>query len=137
MVDRYRYEVSYGKQGVPIYRVFATPLKGLQPIPESSFVGRDNNLLACEISVDVFGDEFLPAYTRGDNAMVVATDSMKNFIIRESLAYQGSTMEGLLHFLGDGFARTYAQLHTLKLAATEIPFAAVVVPTTLVSDARS
>jgi urate oxidase len=120
--------VSYGKQGVPVYRVYASPLRGLAPIPESAFVGRENNLLTCEISVEVFGDEFLSAYTHGDNAMVVATDSMKNFIIRESLAYQGATMEGLLHFLSDGFCRTYAQMHTLTLSAVEIPFSPVVVP---------
>jgi urate oxidase/2-oxo-4-hydroxy-4-carboxy-5-ureidoimidazoline decarboxylase len=122
------YEVSYGKQGVPVYRVFAQPLRDVPPIPESSFTGRDNNLLACEVSVEVFGDEFLPAYTRGDNAMVVATDSMKNFIIRETLNYPGPTMEGLLHFLGAGFANTYEQMHTLTLTAREIPFSPAVVP---------
>ena len=128
MTDDYALEVSYGKQGVPVYRVFATPLRDVAPIPESPFTGRDNNLLACEVSVQVFGDEFLPAYTHGDNAMVVATDSMKNFIIRESLAYPGATMEGLLHFLGQGFVATYPQMHTLKLTAREIPFRPVVVP---------
>lgn len=122
------YEVSYGKQGVPVYRVFAQPLRDVPPIPESAFTGRDNHLLACEVSVDVFGDEFLPAYTHGDNAMVVATDSMKNFIIRETLNYPGATMEGLLHFLGTGFANTYPQMHTLGLTAREIPFAPAVVP---------
>ena len=81
------FEVSYGKHGVSVYRVFATPLRDVVPIPESSFIGRDNNLLACEVDVEVFGEEFLPAYTHGDNTMLVATDSMKNFIIRESLAY--------------------------------------------------
>ena len=120
--DEFTFEVSYGKQGVPVYRVFATPLRDVAPIPESPFTGRDNNLLACEIDVEVFGDEFLPAYTHGDNTMLVATDSMKNFIIRESLAFNGSTMEGLLHFLGAGFATTYPQMHTLKLTGREIPF---------------
>ncbi|MBW3633542.1 MAG: urate oxidase [Chloroflexi bacterium] len=126
--DEFTFEVSYGKQGVPVYRVFATPLRDVSPIPESSFTGRDNNLLACEVDVEVFGDEFLPAYTQGDNRMLVATDSMKNFIIRESLAYTGATMEGLLHFLGVGFATTYPQMHTLTLSGREIPFAPVVVP---------
>ncbi len=124
----FRYEVSYGKHGVPVYRVFATPLRDIPPIPESAFTGRDNNLLACEVSVEVFGDEFLPAYTEGDNAMVVATDSMKNFIIRESLTYSGATIEGLLHFLGAGFANTYPQMHTLKLTAREIPFVPATIP---------
>jgi urate oxidase len=126
--DEFVCEVSYGKQEVPVYRVFATPLGNVAPIPESSFTGRDNNLLACEIGVQVFGDEFLPAYTRGDNSLVVATDSMKNFIIRQSLAYDGPTMEGLLYFLGSGFAATYPQMHTLTLTAREIPFSPAVVP---------
>jgi urate oxidase / 2-oxo-4-hydroxy-4-carboxy-5-ureidoimidazoline decarboxylase len=126
--DEFTFEVSYGKQGVPVYRVFATPLHDVAPIPESPFTGRDNNLLACEVDVEVFGDDFLPAYTDGDNSMLVATDSMKNFIIRESLAYTGATLEGLLHFLGVGFATTYPQLHTLTVTGREIPFSAVVVP---------
>ena len=128
MSDDFTYEVSYGKHGVPVYRVFATPLRDVAPIPESSFTGRDNNLLACEIDVEVFGADFLPAYTHGDNSMVVATDSMKNFIIRESLAYPGATLEGLLYFLGTGFSKTYPQLHTLTVTGREIPFAGVVVP---------
>src|SRR5215204_6607922 len=125
---QYTFEVSYGKHGVPVYRVFATPLRDVAPIPESSFTGRDNNVLACEVDVEVFGDEFLPAYTDGDNTMLVATDSMKNFIIRESLAYSGATLEGLLHFLGVGFATIYHQMHTLTVTGREIPFAPVVVP---------
>jgi urate oxidase / 2-oxo-4-hydroxy-4-carboxy-5-ureidoimidazoline decarboxylase len=126
--NQYTFEVSYGKHGVSVYRVFATPLRDVTPIPESSFTGRDNNLLACEVDVEVFGEEFLPAYTHGDNTMLVATDSMKNFIIRESLAYPGATLEGLLHFLGVGFATTYPQMHTLTLTGREIPFFPVVVP---------
>jgi urate oxidase len=128
MSDGYQYTISYGKQGVPVYRVFASPLRNVAAIPESAFAGRDNNLLAAEIDVEVFGDEFLPAYTEGDNSMVVATDSMKNFIIRESLAYPGATLEGLLYFLGAGFAATYPQLHTLTVRGREIPFVATVVP---------
>jgi urate oxidase len=103
-------------------------LRDVAPIPESSFTGRDNNLLACEVDVEVFGEEFLPAYTHGDNTMLVATDSMKNFIIRESLAFPGATLEGLLHFLGTGFASTYPQMHTLTLTGREIPFTPMVVP---------
>src|SRR5687768_353988 len=39
---QFTFEVSYGKHGVPVYRVFATPLRDVAPIPESSFTGRDN-----------------------------------------------------------------------------------------------
>lgn len=124
----FAFEVSYGKQGVPVYRVYATPLE-VAPIPESTFSGRPNALLACVVDVEVFGDDFLPAYTHGDNSMIVATDSMKNFIIRETLTYNGATLEGLLHHLGEGFGATYAQLHSLTLTGREIPFAGAVVPT--------
>ena len=123
----YVFEVSYGKQGVPVYRVHAQPL-AVAPIPESPFTGRPNALLAASIDLEVFGDDFLPAYTHGDNSMIVATDSMKNFIIRESLSFEGATLEGLLHHLGTGFATTYEQLHTLRVSGRQLPFAGGSVP---------
>lgn len=125
--DAFAFEVSYGKQGVPVYRVHAQPLT-VAPIPESPFTGRPNALLAASIDLEVFGDDFLPAYTQGDNSMIVATDSMKNFIIRESLSFEGATLEGLLHHLGVGFATTYDQLHTLRLSGRQLPFAGGSVP---------
>jgi len=123
-----RFEISYGKQRVPVYRTHAAPLTGIAAIPESPFTGRANALLAAEIDVEVYGDDFLPAYTEGDNSMVVATDSMKNFVIRETLAYDGATLEGLCHFLGRRFAESYEQLHDVRITAREIPFNAVPVP---------
>ncbi len=123
----YTFEVSYGKQGVPVYRVHAQPLE-VSPIPESPFTGRPNALLAASIDLEVFGDDFLPAYTHGDNSMIVATDSMKNFIIRESLSFEGATLEGLLHHLGTGFSTTYEQLHTLQVTGRQLPFAGGSVP---------
>jgi len=53
---------------------------------------------------------------------------MKNFIIRETLAFPGATLEGLLHHLAVGFASTYKQLHTLTLTGREIPFAPSMIP---------
>ncbi|NJK79280.1 MAG: hypothetical protein HC893_02950 [Chloroflexaceae bacterium] len=81
-------EIYYGKGHVTMYRTYATPLDGVLPIPESTFTGRTNTLFAADIDVQVFGNNFLPAYTEGDNSMVVATDTMKNFILRESLQYR-------------------------------------------------
>jgi urate oxidase len=127
-MEGYRYDIGYGKQRVPVYRVFARPLRGITPIPESPFVGRNNNLLSFEVDVDVLGDDFLPAYTHGDNSMVVATDSMKNFILHQAVAYEGATLEGFLFFLGQSFAATYSQLRHLRLTARELPFAPVLVP---------
>ena len=122
------YEIGYGKLRVPVYRVHAAPLRGVTPIPESPFTGRDNNLFALEVDVEVLGDDFLPAYTEGDNSMVVATDSMKNVVLRQALAYEGSTLEGFLHFLGQRFTSTYPQLRTLRLSGRELPFVPVSVP---------
>jgi urate oxidase len=81
-------------------------------------------LFANEISVEVFGDNFLPAYTRGDNSNVVATDSMKNFILREGQTYEGATLEGCLDHIGSGLLRKYEQMHGLRMSGRELPFSA-------------
>jgi len=122
------FEISYGKMRVPVYRVFARPLKGVMPVPESSFLGRENCLFAAEVDIEVFGDEFLPAYTVGDNSMVVATDSMKNIVIRQALDFDGCTIEDYLHALGAHFIATYEQVHDIRLAIRELPFPPALVP---------
>lgn len=126
--DQYSYEISYGKLYVPVYRMNAQPMHGVKPVPESPFRDTPNILFAAEIDLEVFGNNFLPAYTRGDNSMVVATDSMKNFILRESLNYSGSTLEGLLNFLGSGFLNTYSQMQALRITGRELAFSAAQVP---------
>lgn len=124
----YTASISYGKLHIPVYRVYAHPLTGVSAIPESSFTGRSNTLFALEIDVEVFGNNFLPAYTEGDNSNVVATDSMKNFVLRQALAFEGATIEALLDFLGRQFLQTYPQMETLRLMARTLPFAPVQVP---------
>src|SRR5215467_6313979 len=121
-------EISYGKAHVPLYRVYAKPLVGVTPIPESSFTGRDNTLFAMDVDVEVFGNNFLPAYTQGDNSNVVATDSMKNFILRQALTYEGSTLEGFLDLLGRQFLAMYPQMEKLRITGRELPFTAASVP---------
>ena len=122
------YEISYGKSSVPVFRHYAAPLVGLPEVPESAFRGRDNVLFANEISVEVFGDNFLPAYTRGDNSSVVATDSMKNFILSQARDYEGATLEGYLARLGTGFLERYEQMHDVRVSGRELPFDAAQVP---------
>jgi urate oxidase len=128
MTTEYNYEISYGKLYVPIYRVYAVPLSGVTPIPESSFTGRENILFAAEIDVEVFGKNFLPAYTRGDNSMVVATDSMKNFILRHALSFEGSTLEGFLTLLGRQFLTIYPEMESLRMTGRELAFTPAAVP---------
>lgn len=120
--------ISYGKCNAALYRTYASPLVGIPPIPESAFTGRDNTLVAVDVSVEVFGDNFLPAYTHGDNSNVVPTDTMKNFILQQALVYDGATLEGLLEWLGCQLLATYPQMQRLRLTGTELPFAAVSVP---------
>ncbi|HEY3991656.1 MAG TPA: urate oxidase [Ktedonobacteraceae bacterium] len=128
-MDRnYTCTISYGKLRIPVYRVYAHSLVGINPIPESAFTARANTLFALEVDVEVFGNNFLPAYTEGDNSQVVATDSMKNFVLRQALAFTGSTLEDLLAWLGKRFLTTYEQMQSLRLTARELPFAPVALP---------
>ncbi len=91
-------------------------------IPESSFNGRSNILMAATIEVQVLGTAFMAAYTEGDNRLVVATDTMKNFIHRESLAFDGATLEEWLFFIGQRFLETYPHMERLRVSGVEIPF---------------
>ncbi len=126
--DGYTYDISYGKARVPFYRAYAQPLRGVAPIPESTFTGRENILFGVEVDIEVFGRNFLRAYTEGDNANVVATDSMKNFVFRQALAYEGATLEGFLDFLGRQMLATYAQMEALRVTGRELAFAPALVP---------
>lgn len=126
--EQYKYVISYGKSRVPVYRMYAHPLSGVPPIPESPFTGRENILFTAEVDVEVFGENFLPSYTRGDNSMVVATDTMKNFILRQALAFEGATLEGFLEHLGHQFLATYPQMEHLRMTGRELPFTAAQVP---------
>ena len=120
--------IHYGKAAVTAYRTFATPLRDLTPIPESPFTGRDNTLLAAEIEIDERSDACLPAYTAGDNSMVVATDTMKNFIHAVSLEFAGSTLEGWLETIGRRFLERYEHMAHVHVAGREIAFRAVEIP---------
>ncbi|GAC1385271.1 MAG: hypothetical protein NVSMB42_04420 [Herpetosiphon sp.] len=121
-------QISYGKAAISVYRTHARPLQGVVPIPESSFTGRSNTLFAAEIEVEVFGTEFLAAYTVGDNSRVVATDTMKNFVLLYSRSWGGSTLEEFVYGLAQAFLATYSGMERLRITATETPFAAAQVP---------
>jgi urate oxidase len=116
-----KYEISYGKHEISFYRAHARPLT-VPPIPESTFTGRDNLVLGGVAAVDVFGENFLPSYTDGDNSMVVATDTMKNFVYAQTLEYEGATFEGLAVFLARRFVETYPHMHAVRVRIDEVPF---------------
>jgi len=114
--------IHYGKAAVTSYRTHAAPLRGVTKIPESPFVGRDNTLMGAEIEIDERSDATLPAYTAGDNSMVVATDTMKNFIHAVGLEFGGSTLEGWVAHIGQRFLERYEQMRHVHVAARELPY---------------
>jgi len=118
----------YGKGDVLVYRTFAAPLTAVSQIPESSFTGQDNVILAMNVKIAVYGDAFLPSFAEGNNSMVVATDSMKNLILRHAADYSGSTVEGFLFHICRIFLRQYPQMTSIAIRADRIPFEGVQVP---------
>ena len=114
--------ISYGKLAVPVHCVGVPPLRGLPEIPESPIRALDSGLLAAEVSMEVLGQGFMPAYTEGDNRQVVATDTMKNVILRHALEHADPVPEAFLASLGRRFLDAYAEMETLRLRARELPF---------------
>ncbi|MGZ8476324.1 MAG: factor-independent urate hydroxylase [Candidatus Limnocylindria bacterium] len=123
-----KHEIRYGKADVKVYRTYAEPLTGITPIPESPFSGRDNALAAAAIEVIVHGTAFLDAYTKGDNRLVVATDTMKNFVHAVSLRARARTLEEWLLEVGTAFLDTYPHMERLTMLGTELPFPGAIVP---------
>jgi urate oxidase / 2-oxo-4-hydroxy-4-carboxy-5-ureidoimidazoline decarboxylase len=97
-------KISYGKLRVPVHRIDR------------------GGIFACEVDLEVLGENFAAAYTEGDNSMVVATDTMKNFILREALHYDGLALEGFLAFLGERFLATYPIMEALRMTGRELRF---------------
>jgi urate oxidase len=114
--------MCYGKEDVWVYRTYAKPLEGIQTIPESTFTGRRNILFGMNVKVAAEGEEFLTCFTEGDNTKIVATDSMKNFILRHAGHYEGATLEGFLEFTGRSFLKKYQQMTGIRVSAKQIPF---------------
>ena len=95
---------SYGKAAVSVYRI------------------EGDSLFACEARMIVRGDAFEPSYTEGDNSMVVATDSMKNFIHRMGLEYRGDTLEDFVALVGSRLLGRYDHIEGVQVDAKQVPF---------------
>ncbi|UKS26541.1 urate oxidase [Paenibacillus sp. HWE-109] len=118
----------YGKGDVWVYRSYAKPLTNLTLIPESGFAGRDNVLFGMNIKIAVSGEKFFTSFTEGDNTLVVATDSMKNFLLRKAGDYEGATAEGFLAFAARKFLETYPQMTGVRMTADQVAFDVLPVP---------
>ncbi|MEH7304799.1 factor-independent urate hydroxylase [Neobacillus drentensis] len=121
--------MRYGKADVWVYRTYAAPLTGVRSIPESTFKGRSNILFGMNVKVAVEGDAFLSSFKDGDNRLIVATDSMKNFILKHAGDYKGSTQEGFLEFVARRFLETYSHMSAVDISSEQIPFDELQVPT--------
>lgn len=104
----------YGKGDVIAYRLN----RDMAPAAGSPVFGVNALLL-------VYGDAFWKTYTEGDNTGLVATDSMKNFIQRETVNFAGNDLEEYCRFLGEMFLAKYPQVEGLQLSVSEIPYFAV------------
>ena len=102
----------YGKGDVIVYRLNRD---GRVPAGRSPVFGANVLLL-------VYGEAFWPTYTHGDNRALIATDSMKNFIQRETLAFDGFDFEEYCRFIGTRFLAKYPQVQGLQVSASEIPY---------------
>ena len=98
--------IGYGKEAVSVYRTDGV-----------------SSLFAVEVGMTLRGASFVPSYTEGDNTLVVATDSMKNFIQMTALEYDGESLEGFLELLARRFLDTYGQVERIELTGREVPFA--------------
>ncbi|WNR45059.1 factor-independent urate hydroxylase [Paenibacillus roseipurpureus] len=118
----------YGKGDVWVYRSYAKPLTNISLIPESGFTGRDNVLFGMNIKIAVSGEKLFTSFSEGDNSRVVATDSMKNFILRKAGEYEGATAEGFLAFASRHFLEKYPWMTGIKMSADQVAFEVLQVP---------
>jgi urate oxidase / 2-oxo-4-hydroxy-4-carboxy-5-ureidoimidazoline decarboxylase len=96
----------YGKDAVSVYRT-----------------DRSGGLFAAEVKMVVEGEALVPSYTEGDNSLVVATDSMKNFIHGCALEYEGSSREEFAEVVAERFLERYEQVEAITVTVRELAFA--------------
>lgn len=100
----------YGKGDVTVYRL------------NRDGTGSQSPVFGANVLILVYGDAFWPTYSTGDNTSLVATDSMKNFIQRETINFPGNDLDSYCHFIADKFMKTYPQTEGAQVTASEIPY---------------
>ena len=102
----------YGKGDVIVYRLNR----------DGKTAAGHSPVFGANVLMLTYGEAFWPTYTTGDNSGLVATDSMKNFIQRETLVFCGQGLEDYCRFLGDKFLGLYPQVEGVQVTAIEIPY---------------
>jgi urate oxidase len=105
----------YGKGDVSVYR-----LNRDRKTPHG-----ESPVFGAKVLMLVYGDAFWSTYTTGDNSGLIATDSMKNFIQRETMNFEGYDLEGYCRFLAEKFLVRYPQVEGIQVSADEVPHAAL------------
>ena len=105
----------YGKGDVIVYRLRR----------QGSGSPDDYAVFGASVMMLVYGDAFWPTYVTGDNTKLVATDSMKNFIQRETLNFTGCDLESFCRFLAEKFLTSYPQTEGIQVSAAEIPYSGI------------
>ena len=104
----------YGKSDVIAYRLSRDGRSMAAPATA---------VFGANVSMLVYGEAFWKTYTDGDNTGLIATDSMKNFIQRETMNYEGRDLEEYCRFLATKFLNVYPQVQGVQLSASDIPYA--------------
>jgi len=102
----------YGKGDVIVYRLNRD---GLVPEGERAVFG-------ARVLMLLYGEAFWPTYTTGDNTGLIATDSMKNFIQRKTMEFEGFDLESYGRFLATSFLDRYPQVEGIQVTVDEIPY---------------
>jgi urate oxidase len=103
----------YGKADVTVYRLIRDGSVGSDGTP----------VFGANVKMLTWGGAFWPTYLRGDNTGLIATDSMKNFIQRETFGFTESGLENYCRFIGRKFLDAYPQVEGLQMTAVQLPYA--------------
>ena len=102
----------YGKGDVLVYRLYRD---GNGP-PDQ------NPVFGANVTILIYGEAFWPTYTTGDNTGLIATDSMKNFVQRETMNFTGGDLESYCRFLAEKFLAKYKQAEGAQITAERVPY---------------
>ena len=116
----------YGKDNVRVYKVQRDKKTGMQTVVEMTVcVLLEGDIeTSCVIEIpnlqallDARGNMLTgSSYTKGDNSVVVATDSMKNTIFILAKQHPVTPPELFGSIVGDHFIRTYKHVHTAHVS---------------------
>ncbi|CAG8983963.1 hypothetical protein HYALB_00008824 [Hymenoscyphus albidus] len=92
----------YGKENVRVYKVERDSETGIQTVTEMTVC------VLLEGAIE-------PSYTKADNSVVVATDSIKNTIYIKAKEHPVTPPELFASYLGTHFIETYKHIHTANV----------------------